>query len=80
MPDYKELLGFPGPLVPARTHKGEVIKFCQNKIQNAKQKEGSGDTIGKSFDFVTKYKIKLGIMQSHVSQKTFKHLSFSYFS
>ena len=51
MPDYKELLGFPGPLVPARTHKGEVIKFCQNKIQNAKQKEGSGDTIGKSFDF-----------------------------
>ena len=49
MPDFKELRGFPGPLVPGRTHKGEVIQFCQSKIQNAKLKEGSNDEIGKSF-------------------------------
>ena len=49
MPDFNELRGFPGPLVPGRTHKGEVIQFCQNKIKNAKEKEGCNDDIGKSF-------------------------------
>lgn len=43
-PAYKELHSFPGPLVPGRTHKGEVIQFCQNKIQALqKSKEKSGD-------------------------------------
>ena len=27
-----ELAAFPGPLVPGRTHKGEVIQYCQSKI------------------------------------------------
>ena len=48
MPDFKEFRGFPGPLVPGRTHKGEVIQFCQNKIQDAKRKEGTKDDIGKN--------------------------------
>ena len=48
MPDYKELRGFPGPLVPGRTHKGEVIQFCQNKIQNAKLKQNPNSEIGKA--------------------------------
>ena len=47
MPDYKELRGFPGPLVPGRTHKGEVIQFCQNKIQHAKLKQYPNSEIGK---------------------------------
>ena len=52
MPDFKELRGFPGPLVPGRTHKGEVIQFCQNKIQNAKLKQNSNGEIGKAkFDY-----------------------------
>merc|ERR1719510_1026277 len=37
-PEFMDLSEFPGPLVPGRTHKGEVIQFCQNKIQNAKLK------------------------------------------
>ena len=32
----KDLENFPGPLVPGRTHKGEVIQFCQSKIQASK--------------------------------------------
>ena len=32
VPGFKELQIFPGPLVPGRTHKNEVIQFCQNKI------------------------------------------------
>eukprot|EP00095_Tigriopus_kingsejongensis_P000182 snap_masked-scaffold487_size158652-processed-gene-0.14 protein:Tk00182 transcript:snap_masked-scaffold487_size158652-processed-gene-0.14-mRNA-1 annotation:"hypothetical protein Phum_PHUM296360" len=35
----KELAQFPGPLVPGTTHKGEVIQFCQAKIQAASSKE-----------------------------------------
>ena len=34
-PNAKELAAFPGPLVPGRTHKGEVIQFCQAKIAAA---------------------------------------------
>ena len=48
MPDFKEFRGFPGPLVPGRTHKGEVIQFCQNKIQNAKLKQNPNREIGKA--------------------------------
>ena len=48
MPDFKEFRGFPGPLVPGRTHKGEVIQFCQNKIQNAKLKQNPNSEIGKA--------------------------------
>lgn len=32
LPEAKEMAAFPGPLVPGRTHKGEVIQFCQAKI------------------------------------------------
>ena len=53
MPDFKELRGFPGPLVPGRTHKGEVIQFCQNKIQNAKLKQSPNTEIG--IDFFLNY-------------------------
>ena len=35
LPSHAELRAFPGPLVPGRTHKGEVIQFCQSKIQAA---------------------------------------------
>uniref|UniRef100_A0A0K2V1V9 Sec16 Sec23-binding domain-containing protein n=1 Tax=Lepeophtheirus salmonis TaxID=72036 RepID=A0A0K2V1V9_LEPSM len=31
----RNLKEFPGPLIPGRTHKGEVIRFCQNKISAA---------------------------------------------
>ena len=47
MPEFDELSVFPGPLVAGRTHKGEVIQFCQNKIQDAKRKQGTKDDIGK---------------------------------
>ena len=46
MPEFKDLSAFPGPLVAGTTHKGEVIQFCQNKIQDAKRKEGTRDDIG----------------------------------
>ena len=59
MPDFTELRGFPGPLVPGQTHKGEVIQFCQSKIQNAKLK-GSKDEIGKSFyTYIKRISLKL---------------------
>ena len=48
MPEYKDLSVFPGPLIAGKTHKGEVIQFCQNKIQDAKRKEGTKDDIGKN--------------------------------
>ncbi len=35
--DYKELADFPGPLIPGQTHKGEVIQFCQRKIERARK-------------------------------------------
>lgn len=57
MPEYKDLLVFPGPLIAGKTHKGEVIQFCQNKIQDAKRKEGTKDDIGKNI-FVKKSRIK----------------------
>ncbi len=31
------ILIFLGPLIPGRTHKGEVIQFCQTKISSAKR-------------------------------------------
>ena len=31
----KEYQSYPGPLIPGTTHKGEVIQFCQMKIQKA---------------------------------------------
>jgi hypothetical protein len=37
-PNFKELHNFPGPLVPGHTHKGEVIQFCQNKIQEVQRR------------------------------------------
>ena len=42
MPEYKDLSVFPGPLIAGRTHKGEVIKFCQNKIHDAKHDKKIG--------------------------------------
>ena len=54
MPEFKELHGFPGPLVPGVTHKGEVIQFCQGKINNAKSNHGSENDLGgyaKYFNF-----------------------------
>ena len=47
MPEFKDLSSFPGPLVAGTTHKGEVIQFCQNKILDAKRKEGTRDDIGR---------------------------------
>ena len=38
-PGFKELHGFPGPLVPGATHKGEVIQFCQNKIKEIQKSQ-----------------------------------------
>ena len=58
MPEYKDLSVFPGPLIAGKTHKGEVIQFCQNKIQDAKRKEGTKDDIGKNI-FVKKSRIKI---------------------
>ena len=57
MPEYKDLSVFPGPLIAGKTHKGEVIQFCQNKIQDAKRKEGTKDDIGKNI-FVKKSRMK----------------------
>ncbi len=37
-----ELTSFPGPLVPGRTHKAEVIQFCQSKVQAAAAGEVDG--------------------------------------
>ncbi len=39
----EELRAFPGPLVPGRTHKGEVIQFCQSKVQAAQS--GAADVV-----------------------------------
>ena len=40
---------FPGPLVPGQTHKGEVIQFCQSKIQHIRK---YGDNIPDKESFV----------------------------
>ena len=40
---------FPGPLVPGQTHKGEVIQFCQSKIQHIRK---HGDNIPDKESFV----------------------------
>ena len=47
LPEFQELHGFPGPLVPGVTHKGEVIQFCQGKINNAKSNHGSQNDLGR---------------------------------
>ena len=47
LPEFQELHGFPGPLVPGVTHKGEVIQFCQGKINNAKSNHGSQYDLGR---------------------------------
>ena len=47
LPEFQELHGFPGPLVPGVTHKGEVIQFCQGKINNAKSNHGSKNDLGR---------------------------------
>ena len=65
MPEYKDLSVFPGPLIAGKTHKGEVIQFCQNKIQDAKRKEGTKDDIGKNI-FVKKSRIKNQVLKSRL--------------
>ena len=48
-PSFAELRDFPGPLVPGRTHKGEVIQFCQSKIAGlatAGRSGASATTVG----------------------------------
>ncbi len=39
----RELAAFPGPLVPGRTHKGEVIQFCQAKAAAARADDSVPD-------------------------------------
>lgn len=39
LPEAREMAAFPGPLVPGKTHKGEVIKFCQAKIAASASKD-----------------------------------------
>ena len=39
LPEAKEMAAFPGPLVPGKTHKGEVIQFCQSKIASSASKD-----------------------------------------
>ncbi|XP_022244250.1 uncharacterized protein LOC106461550 isoform X2 [Limulus polyphemus] len=41
--DYEELRVFPGPLVRGRTHKNDVIHFCQRKIDHFKSIQGLAD-------------------------------------
>ena len=63
MPEFNELSDFPGPLVAGRTHKGEVIQFCQNKIQDAKRKQGTKDDIGKNVSHKSFGQIKRKVLQ-----------------
>jgi len=42
-PEYQELDAFPGPLVRGRTHKNNVIKFCQKKIKSIQNQEFQTD-------------------------------------
>lgn len=39
LPEAREMAAFPGPLVPGKTHKGEVIQFCQSKIASSATKD-----------------------------------------
>ena len=39
LPEAKEMAAFPGPLIPGKTHKGEVIQFCQAKIASSASKD-----------------------------------------
>ena len=45
-PGCKELKAFPGPLVPGKTDKMDVIRFCQNKIEYL-NKSGNNRTADK---------------------------------
>lgn len=36
--DYHQLASFPGPLKPGETHKNDVIKFCERKIADGRER------------------------------------------
>ena len=61
LPEFQELHGFPGPLVPGVTHKGEVIQFCQGKINNAKSNHGSQNDLGRLPNILILIVIKISI-------------------
>ena len=38
LPQYEEMVVYPGPLVPGETHKNDVIKFCERKMADARHR------------------------------------------
>lgn len=36
--DHAQLTAFPGPLKPRETHKNDVIKFCERKVWEGRQR------------------------------------------